>query len=99
MVSALVSELAGIPARSDVAMTGEISLHGKVMAIGGLREKTMAAYLAGVRTILIPKDNEKDIAELADEVKENVQIIPVSRAEEVLAVILEKNPFERGISC
>lgn len=95
MVSALVSELAGIPARSDVAMTGEISLHGKVMAIGGLREKTMAAYLAGVRTILIPKDNEKDIASLADEVKENVKIMPVSRVEEVLAVILEKNPFER----
>ena len=95
MVSALVSELAGIPARSDVAMTGEISLHGKVMAIGGLREKTMAAYLAGVRTILIPKDNEKDIASLADEVKENVKIMPVSRVEEVLSVILEKNPFER----
>jgi ATP-dependent Lon protease len=95
MVSALVSELAGIPARSDVAMTGEISLHGKVMAIGGLREKTMAAYLAGVRTILIPKDNEKDIASLADEVKENVKILPVSRVEEVLSVILENNPFER----
>ena len=95
MISALVSELTGIPARSDVAMTGEISLHGKVMAIGGLREKTMAAYLAGVRTIIIPKDNEKDIAELADEVKENVTILPVRRAEEVLAVILEKNPFEK----
>ena len=95
MITALVSELAGIPARSDVAMTGEISLHGKVMAIGGLREKTMAAYLAGVRTILIPKDNEKDIASLADEVKENVKILPVSRVEEVLSVILENNPFER----
>jgi ATP-dependent Lon protease len=65
------------------------------MAIGGLREKTMAAYLAGVRTILIPKDNEKDIAELADEVKENVTIIPVKRVEEVLAVILEKDPFAK----
>ena len=95
MVSALVSELTGIPARSDVAMTGEISLHGKVMAIGGLREKTMAAYLAGVKTILIPKDNEKDIAELADEVKENVTIIPVKRVEEVLSVILERNPFDK----
>ncbi len=95
MVSALVSELTGIPARSDVAMTGEISLHGKVMAIGGLREKTMAAYLAGVRTIIIPKDNEKDIAELADEVKENVTILPVKKAEEALAVILERNPFEK----
>ena len=99
MVSALVSELTGIPARSDVAMTGEISLHGKVMAIGGLREKTMAAYLAGVRTILIPKDNEKDIAEMTDEVKNNVTIIPVSRAEDVLRVILEKDPFERVLSC
>ena len=95
MVSALVSELTGIPARADVAMTGEISLHGKVMAIGGLREKTMAAYLAGVRTIIIPKDNEKDIAELADEVKENVTILPVKKAEEVFAVILEKNPYEK----
>ena len=95
MVSALVSELTGIPAKSNVAMTGEISLHGKVMAIGGLREKTMAAYLAGVKTILIPKDNEKDIAELADEVKENVTIIPVKRVEEVLAVILERNPFDK----
>ncbi|MBQ2989152.1 MAG: endopeptidase La [Clostridia bacterium] len=96
MISALVSELTGIPARSDVAMTGEISLHGKVMAIGGLREKTMAAYLAGVRTIIIPKDNEKDIAELADEVKENVTILPVQRAEEVLAIVLERNPFEKA---
>ncbi len=95
MVSALVSELTGIPAKADVAMTGEISLHGKVMAIGGLREKTMAAYLAGVKTILIPKDNEKDISELADEVKDNVKIIPVSAAEEVLAVILEKNPLDK----
>ncbi len=99
MVSALVSELTGIPARSDVAMTGEISLHGKVMAIGGLREKTMAAYLAGVRTILIPKNNEKDIADMTDEVKNNVRIIPVSQADEVLRVILEKDPFERASLC
>jgi ATP-dependent Lon protease len=96
MISALVSELTGIPARSDVAMTGEISLHGKVMAIGGLREKTMAAYLAGVRTIIIPKDNEKDIAECADEVKENVSIVLAKKAEDVLKVILERDPFEKG---
>ncbi|MBQ7308960.1 MAG: endopeptidase La [Clostridia bacterium] len=95
MVSALASELTGIPARADVAMTGEISLHGKVMAIGGLREKTMAAYLAGVKTILIPADNEKDIAEIADEVKANVKILPVKRVEDVLSVILEKNPFKK----
>ena len=95
MVTALVSELTGIPARRDVSMTGEITLHGKVMAIGGLREKTMAAYLAGVKTILIPKDNEKDIAEIADEVKENVEIIPVSTAKEALLVALEKDPYEK----
>ena len=102
MISALVSELTGIPAKSDVAMTGEISLHGKVMAIGGLREKTMAAYLVGVRTIIIPKDNEKDIAECADEVKDNVTVILAKKAEDVLKVILERDPFEKnegGRSC
>ena len=95
MTTALVSALTNEPVRNDVAMTGEITLRGRVLAIGGLREKTMAAYLAGVKTILIPKDNEKDIAELADEVKENVTIIPVKRAEEVLSVILERNPFDK----
>lgn len=93
MVTALVSELCGIPAKRDVAMTGEISLHGKVMAIGGLREKTMAAYLAGVKTILIPKDNERDIAEIADEVKNHVEIIPVSHVDDVLKIALERDAF------
>lgn len=95
MVTALVSELCGIPVRRDVAMTGEITLHGRVMAIGGLREKTMAAYLAGVRTILIPKDNESDIAEIADEVKAAVEIKTVSSAREALTIALERDPFER----
>lgn len=95
MVTALASELLGIPVRRDVSMTGEITLHGKVMAIGGLREKTMAAYLAGVRTILIPKENEKDLHEIADEVKQNVEIISVSTAREALVIALEKNPYER----
>ncbi len=95
MVSALVSELTGIPARRDLSMTGEITLHGKVMAIGGLREKTMAAYLAGVKTILIPKENEKDIMEIADEVKENTEIIPVSHAKEVLRLALERDPYQK----
>ncbi len=93
MVTALVSELCSIPARRDIAMTGEISLHGKVMAIGGLREKTMAAYLAGVKTILIPKDNECDMTEIADEVKNNVEILPVSHVDEVLGIALERNPL------
>ena len=95
MVTALASELCKIPVRRDVAMTGEITLHGKVMAIGGLREKTMAAYLAGVRTILIPKDNECDIAEIADEVKSAVQIRTVSSVDEVLAIALEHSPLEK----
>ncbi len=95
MVTALVSELTGIPAKRDVSMTGEITLHGKVMAIGGLREKTMAAYLAGVKTILIPKDNEKDIEEIADEVKQNVKIIPVSCAKEALKLALENDPYTK----
>ena len=94
MVTALVSELCRIPAKRDVAMTGEISLHGRVMAIGGLREKTMAAYLAGVKTILIPKDNERDITEIADEVKNNVEIIPVSHVDDVLKISLERDPFQ-----
>ncbi len=96
MVTALASELTGIPVRRDLSMTGEITLHGKVLAIGGLREKTMAAYLAGVRTILIPKENEKDIAEIADEVKNNAQIIPVSTAKEVLSIALERNPYDHS---
>jgi ATP-dependent Lon protease len=96
MTTSLVSELTGIPCRRDVSMTGEITLHGRVTAIGGLREKTMAAYLAGIKTILIPKENEGDIEDIADEVKENVQIITVSNVSEVLAIALSKNPFERN---
>ena len=95
MVTALASELCKIPVRCDVAMTGEITLHGKVMAIGGLREKTMAAYLAGVKTIIIPKDNESDIAEIVDEVKAAVEIRTVSTAAEALEIALERSPFER----
>lgn len=93
MATALASELTGIPVRRDIAMTGEITLHGRVLAIGGLREKTMAAYLAGVKTILIPKENETDMEEIAPIVKENVKIIPVSHADEVLALALVRDPF------
>ena len=96
ITTSLVSELTGIPCRRDVSMTGEITLHGRVTAIGGLREKTMAAYLAGIKTILIPKENESDLEDIADEVKENVRIITVSNVGEALAVALAKNPFERA---
>lgn len=95
IATALASELTGIPARRDISMTGEITLHGRVLAIGGLREKTMAAYLAGVRTILIPKENETDMEEIAQVVRDNVKIIPVSGADEVLRIALAENPFDR----
>ena len=95
ITTSLVSELTGIPCRRDVSMTGEITLHGRVTAIGGLREKTMAAYLAGIKTILIPKENESDMEEIADEVKANVQIIPVTNASQALKIALARDPFER----
>jgi ATP-dependent Lon protease len=95
ITTSLVSELTGIPCRRDVSMTGEITLHGRVTAIGGLREKTMAAYLAGIKTILIPKENESDMEEIADEVKENVQIIPVTNVGEALKIALAHDPFEK----
>ena len=88
MVTALVSALTGRPVRRDVAMTGEISLRGNVLAIGGLKEKTMAAYSAGVKTVLIPADNERNIDELDTAVKENLHIVPCKRASEVLRLAL-----------
>ena len=95
ITTSLVSELTGIPCRRDVSMTGEITLHGRVTAIGGLREKTMAAYLAGIKTILIPKENEADMEEIADEVKANVRIVSVSNVAQALSIALAENPFER----
>lgn len=93
MTTAIVSELTGIPVRCDVAMTGEITLHGDVLAIGGLREKTMAAYAAGIKTIIIPHDNLEDLEEVDIAVKENVRFIPVKTISEVLQVALD---FESG---
>ncbi len=84
MVTAMVSELVGKPARADIAMTGEVTLRGKVLAIGGLKEKTMAAYLAGAKTVLIPKDNEKDLSDIDPLVKDSLTFIPCEDAAEVL---------------
>ena len=84
MVTALVSELAKIPVRRDVAMTGEITLRGKVLAIGGLKEKTMAAYNAGVKTVLIPHDNLKDLNDIDPLARENLQFIPCKTLRDVL---------------
>ena len=85
MATAIVSVLTGAPIHKDIAMTGEISLRGRVLAIGGLKEKLLAALRAGVKTVLIPEENEKDLAEIPDNVKEGLKIIPVSTVDEVLA--------------
>ena len=93
MVTALVSELAKIPVRRDVAMTGEITLRGKVLAIGGLKEKTMAAYNAGVKTVLIPHDNLKDLNDIDPLARENLQFIPCKTLDDVLknALVEQEN--------
>jgi ATP-dependent Lon protease len=85
MVTAIVSVLTGLQVRKDVAMTGEITLRGRVLPIGGLKEKLLAALRGGVKTVLIPKDNEKDLADIPDNVKDNVKIILVSNVDEVLS--------------
>src|SRR6201999_2251737 len=90
MVTAIVSVLTGIPVRRDVAMTGEITLRGRVFPIGGLKEKLLAALRGGIKTVLIPKDNEKDLAEIPDNVKKGLQIIPVGHLDQVLAHALTK---------
>lgn len=90
MTTALVSALSGIPVRSDVAMTGEITLHGKVLAIGGLREKTMAAYKAGIKTVIIPAMNRPDLEEVDDVVKENIQFVYAENLTDVLDTALVK---------
>jgi ATP-dependent Lon protease len=84
MVTSIVSTLTGIPVRKNVAMTGEITLRGRVLPIGGLKEKLLAALRGGITKVMIPKDNEKDLAEIPDNVKKSLEIIPVSSAEEVL---------------
>lgn len=91
MTTALVSALSGLAVRRDIAMTGEITLHGKVLAIGGLREKTMVAYKAGVKTVIIPKENEPDIDELDDVVKENLRFIIAENITDVLDAALVKS--------
>ena len=92
LTTALVSCLSGIPVRGDVAMTGEITLHGNVLPIGGLREKSMAAYREGMKTVLIPKDNEPDLYEVDDEVKKNIEFLPMQSLTQVLnAALLKPN--------
>lgn len=93
MATAFVSALTGIPVRGDVAMTGEITLRGEVTAIGGLKEKLLAALRGGIKTVLIPQDNAKDLQEIPDNVKAGLEIIPVKWIDQVLQVALERQPI------
>ncbi len=92
MVTAIVSVLNGIAVRKDVAMTGEITLRGRVLPIGGLKEKLLAALRGGIKKVMIPEDNVKDLAEIPDNVKSGMEIIPVSRMEQVVEVALVRKP-------
>ncbi len=84
--------MTGIPVRKDVAMTGEITLRGRVLPIGGLKEKLLAALRGGIKRVIIPEENAKDLAEIPDNVKNKLEIIPVARMDEVLAYALQRKP-------
>ena len=90
MVTAIVSTLTGIPIRRDLAMTGEVTLRGRVLPIGGLKEKLLAALRGNIKTVLIPKENEKDLAEIPDNVKRGIKIVPMEVAEDALKLALDK---------
>src|SRR6187431_3754676 len=92
MATAIISIMTGIPVRHDVAMTGEITLRGRVLPIGGLKEKLLAAARGGIKTVLIPEDNAKDLTEISDAIKGGLEIVPVSRMDEVTAKALVKKP-------
>jgi ATP-dependent Lon protease len=92
MVTAIVSVMTGIPVRKDVAMTGEITLRGRVLPIGGLKEKLLAALRAGIKTVMIPEENVKDLAEIPANVKSGLAIIPVARMDDVLKHALTRMP-------
>jgi ATP-dependent Lon protease len=96
MCTALVSALTGIPVRSDVAMTGEITLRGEVLPIGGLKEKLLAAHRGGIATALIPKENEKDLAEIPKNIKDKLRIVPVRWMDEVLQLSLQRMPVPKS---
>ena len=92
MVTSIVSTLTGVSVRPDIAMTGEVTLRGRVLAIGGLKEKLLAALRGGIKTVLIPEENEKDLAEIPDNVKQGLEIIPVSHVDQVLEQALTALP-------
>jgi ATP-dependent Lon protease len=92
IATAMISVLTGIPVRADVAMTGEITLRGEVLAIGGLKEKLLAAVRGGIKTVLIPEENTKDLAEIPENVKNRLEIIPVKWIDKVLEIALAGKP-------
>ena len=97
LVTSLISRLSGIPVRHDIAMTGEVTLSGKVFAIGGLREKTMAAYKSGIRRVLIPADNAKDLERLEDYIKNDIEFVLCKTVDDVLDNALVKTSDEKAL--
>jgi ATP-dependent Lon protease len=94
MAIAIISVLTGIPIRKDIAMTGEVTLRGRVLPIGGLKEKLLAALRSGVKTVLIPQDNEKDLVDLPENVRSALEIIPISTVDQAVAQALTKPPTQ-----
>ena len=90
MVTSIVSSITKIPVNREIAMTGEVTLTGQVLAIGGLKEKLLAAHRAGIKQVVIPKDNEKDLVDIPQKVKEDIKITPVEIVDEVLKISLTK---------
>ena len=92
MAVAMVSSLTGIPVRKDVAMTGEITLRGRVLPVGGLKSKILAAHLSGARVVILPKKNEKDLRDVPEEVRKQIRLVLVENMEQVLAAALRRKP-------
>ena len=96
MVTSIVSSITNIPARRDLAMTGEVTITGQVLPIGGLKEKLLAAHRAGIKHVIIPKDNEKDLVDIPTKVREDIKITPVDTVDEVLKIALKNDPNSTG---
>ena len=96
MCTALISALTGIPVRCDVAMTGEITLRGEVLPIGGLKEKLLAAHRGGIATLVIPRDNEKDLVDIPKNIKDKLNIVPVRWIDGVLQLTLQNMPAPKA---
>jgi ATP-dependent Lon protease len=95
MVAAIASALSGRPVDRDIAMTGEITLRGRILPVGGLREKALAALRADVRKIIIPEKNKKDLAEIPSNIKRKIAFLPVSHIDDVLKLVLREKPVSK----